>query len=150
MLSSTKAISIDSETLSEGAGFDALAEDESKLMRQYERFDGSTFARCLRAVRRKWAGLLVTDNASQHKHREVRKYPKEHDEMEILYLSTTAPKLSAVKSVWKDAKHRLVTSEHHETLEELTYAVSECFRTDSVRLGHLQISVPLRMRRNFQ
>ena len=35
----------------------------------------------------------------------------EHSEVEILYLPTATPKLSAVESVWKDAKCRLVTSE---------------------------------------
>ena len=103
-------------------------------MRQYEKFDGPTFVRYLREVRRKWGWvLLVTDNASQHKHREVRKYLEEHDGMEILYLPTTTPNLSAVESVWKDAKYRLVTSKHHETLEDLTHAASEYFRTCSIR-----------------
>ena len=78
--------------------------------------------------------LLVTDNAGQHKHREVRKYLEEHDGLEILYLPTATPKLSAVESVWKDAKYRLVTSEHYETLEDLTHAASEYFRMCSIRL----------------
>ena len=115
--------------------FGALAEGGTRLMRQYERFDGPTFVRYLKEVRRKWDKvLLVTDNASQHKHREVRKYLEEHDGLEILYLLTATPKLSAVESVWKDAKYRLVTSEHYETLEDLTHAVSEYFRTCSIRL----------------
>ena len=38
------------------------------------------------------------------------------------------------ESVWKDAKYRLVTFEHCETLEDLTHAVSEYFRTCSIRL----------------
>ena len=53
--------------------------------------------------------------------------------MEILYLPTATPRLSAVESVWKDAKYRLVTSEHHEALEDLTHAVSEYFRTCPIR-----------------
>ena len=115
--------------------YGALAEDGTRLMRQYGRFDGPTFVRYLKEVRRKWGKvLLVTDNASQHKHREVRKYLEEHDGLEILYLPTATPKLSAVESVWKDAKYRLVTSEHYETLEDLTHAVSEYFRTCSIRL----------------
>ena len=94
-----------------------------------------TFVRYLKEVRRKWGKvLLVTDNASQHKHREVRKYLEEHDGLEILYLPTATPKLGAVESVWKDAKYRLVTSKHYETLEDLTHAVSEYFRTCSIRL----------------
>ena len=35
------------------AVYSALAEDEIRLMRQYERFDGSTFVRYLKAARRK-------------------------------------------------------------------------------------------------
>ncbi|MDE0525089.1 MAG: transposase [Thaumarchaeota archaeon] len=80
--------------------FGALAENGTRLMRQYEKFDGPTFVRYLREVRRKWGRvLLVTDNASQHRDREVRKYLEEHDGMEILYLPTATPKLSAVESV---------------------------------------------------
>ena len=115
--------------------YGALAEDGIRPMRQYERFDGPTFVRYLKEVRRKWGKvLLVTDNASQHKAKAVRKYLKEHDEVEILYLPTATPRLSAVESVWKDAKHRLVTSEHYETSEDLTHAVSEYFRTRSIGL----------------
>ena len=96
--------------------YGTLAEDGTRLMRQYGRFDGPTFVRYLKEVRRKWGKvLLVTDNASQHKHREVQKYLEEHDGLEILYLPTATPKLSAVESVWKDAKYRFVTSEHCET-----------------------------------
>ena len=115
--------------------YGTLVEDGTRLMRQYGRFDGPTFVRYLKEVRRKWGRIfLVTDNASQHKHREVRKYLEEHDGLEILYLPAATPKLSAVESVWKDAKYRLVTSEHYETLEDLTHAVSEYFRTRSIRL----------------
>ena len=60
--------------------FGALAEDGTGLMRQYERFDSPAFVRYRRKVRRKWGRvLLVTDNASQHKHRDVKRYLKEHD-----------------------------------------------------------------------
>ena len=116
--------------------FGALAEGGARLMRQYGMFDGPAFVRYLKEVRRKWGKvLLVTDNASQHKRREARKYLEERDGLGILYLPTAAPKLGAVESVWKDAKYGLVTSEHYETLEDLTHAVSEYFRMCSIRLG---------------
>ena len=58
-------------------------------MRQYGRFGGPTFVRYLKEVRRKWGRvLLVTDSASQHKHRKVRKCLEEHGVLEILYLPT--------------------------------------------------------------
>ena len=111
------------------------AEDGTRLMRQYGRFDNPTFVRYLKAVRRKWDKiLLVTDSASQYKHREALQYLEGHDGLEILYLPAAMPKLSAVESVWKDAGYGLVTSEHYETLEDLTHAVSEYFRTCSIRL----------------
>ncbi len=115
--------------------YGALAGDGTRLMRQYEKFDGPTFVKYLKEVRRKWGKvLLITDNASQHKHGKVREYLEGHDEVRILYLPTATPKLSAVESVWRDAKYRLVTSEHYETLEDLTHAVSEYFRTCLIKL----------------
>ena len=52
----------------------------------------------------------------------------------MLYLPTATPKLSAVENIWKDAKYRLVTSAYYETLEDLTHAVSEYFRTIFIKL----------------
>ena len=114
--------------------YGALAEDRTWLMRQYERFDGPTFVKYLKEARRKWGKvLLITDNASQHKTKAVGEYLKEHDEVEILYLPTATPNLSAIEAIWKEAKYRLVTSEHYKTLEDLKHVVSEYFRTCSVR-----------------
>ena len=115
--------------------YGTLAEDGTRLTRQYGRFNNPTFVRYLKEARRKWGKvLLIMDNAGQHKTKAARKYLEEHDEVEILYLPTATPRLSAVESVWRDAKYRLVTSEHCETLEDLTHAVSEYFRTCSIRL----------------
>ena len=115
--------------------YGALADDGTRLMRKYERFDGPTFVKYLREARYKWGRvLLITDNASQHRHRDVKEYLAGHDDVEVLYLPTATPKLSAVENVWKDAKYRLVTSEFYETLEDLTHAVSEYFRTASIKI----------------
>ena len=115
--------------------YGALADDGTRLMRRYERFDGPTFVRYLREARYKWGKvLIIMDNASQHKHRDVREFLEENDDVEVLYLPTATPKLSAAENVWKDAKYRLVTSEFYETPEDLTHAVSEYFRTASIRL----------------
>ena len=115
--------------------FGALAGDGTRLMRRYDRFDGPTFVQYLKEVHRKWGkALVITDNAGQHKTRAVRKYLEEHPEVELLYLPTATPKLSAVEAIWKESKYRLVTSAHYETLEDLTHAVSEYFRTCPIRL----------------
>ena len=44
------------------------------------------------------------------------------------------PEPGAVESVLRDTKYGRVTSEHHETLKDLTHAVSEYFRTCPIRL----------------
>ena len=60
--------------------YGALAEDGTRLMRQYEKFDGPTFVKYLEEVRRKWGkAFLIMDNARQHKTGAVREYLKEHD-----------------------------------------------------------------------
>ena len=115
--------------------YGALAGDGTRLMRRYESFDGPTFVEYLREVHRKWGKVLVImDNAVQHRTRAVREYLEEHREVEVLYLPTATPKLSAVEAVWKEAKYRLITSMHYETLADLTHAVSEYFRTCSIKL----------------
>ena len=115
--------------------YGALADDGTRLMRQYPRFDKETFVKYLGKVRRKWVKvLLITDNASQHRNKKVREYLAEHRNVEVLYLPTATPKLSAVEAIWKEAKYRLVTSRHYDALEELTHTVSEYFRTCPIRL----------------
>ena len=78
----------------------ALAEDGTGLMQQHGRFDGPTFVRYLKEIRRKWGKvLLIIDNAGRHKTKAVREYLEEHDGVEILCLPTATPKLSAVELV---------------------------------------------------
>ena len=79
--------------------YSALAEDGTRLMRQYEKLDGSTFVKYLEEVRRKWGkALLIMDNASQHKTRTVREYLEEHDGTEALYLPAATLELSVVEA----------------------------------------------------
>ena len=115
--------------------FGALASEGIRPVRRYGRFDGPTFVQYLKGVRRKWGKVLVIiDNAGQHKTRTVRECLKEHFEVEVLYLLTATPKLSAVETIWKEVKYRLVTSAHYKTLEGLTHAVLEYFSTYPIRL----------------
>ena len=57
----------------------------------------------------------------------------------IAFYSSTWPVRSQPPNLSKylcliDAKYRLVTSKFYETLEDLTHAVSEYFRTCSIKL----------------
>ena len=116
--------------------YGALADDGTRLMRLYDKFDGPTFVRYLAEARRKWGKvLLIMDNAGQHKTAAARKYLEDHKgEIEILCLPVATPKLSAIEALWKQAKYRLITAAHYDTLEDLKHTVSEYFRTCSIKL----------------
>ena len=116
--------------------YGALAEAGTRLMRQYGRFDGPTFARCLKEVRRKWGKvLLVTDNARQHKHRRGTEVPGGARRSWRSCTCLPRRRSSAQSSPYGRMQNTgLSPPEHHETLEDLTHAVSEYFRTCSIRL----------------
>ena len=115
--------------------YGALAEEETRLMRavrQVRRLDVCEIPQG--GAPQVGQCLAHSGQRKSAQARKVREYLEEHDEVEILYLPTATPKLNAVESVWRDAKYRLVTSEYYETLEDLTHAVSEYFRTCSIKL----------------
>ena len=115
--------------------YGALAEEETRLMRavrQVRRLDVCEIPQG--GAPQVGQCLAHSGQRKSAQARKVREYLEEHDEVEILYLPTATPKLNAVESVLRDAKYRLVTSEYYETLEDLTHAVSEYFRTCSIKL----------------
>ena len=115
--------------------YGALADDGTRLMRTYDAFDAETFVQYLREVRRKWGrALIIMDNARQHKSRAADEYLEGCDDIGVLYLPVATPELSAVESIWKDAKYKLITSTHYDTLEDLKHAVSEYFRTCTIKV----------------
>ena len=98
--------------------YGAPADDGTRLMRKYDTFDGPTFVKYPKEARPKWGRVpTITGNASQHRHRGVKKYLEGNDGVGVPYLPTATSKPSAVENVWKDAKYGPVTSEFYETLE---------------------------------
>ncbi len=75
------------------------------------------------------------DNASQHKAERVCKYLKKNPDIVLPCLPVARPELSAIEAVWKeDAKYRLVTSAFYDPADHLKRAVSEYFRTCSIKV----------------
>ncbi len=74
------------------------------------------------------------DNAAQHKTGRVHRYLKKNPDVVLLYLPVARPELSAIEPIWKDAKYRLVTSAFYDTADHLKRAVSEYFRTCSIKV----------------
>ena len=112
-----------------------MADGGTRLMRTYDRFNGTNFVAYLEQARKKWGKiLLIVDNAAQHKSKRVRRYPGQNPDVMVLYLPVAGPELSAVEAVWQKAKYGLITAEFYRTLDDLKAAVSEYFRTCSIKV----------------
>jgi len=95
---------------------------------------GPMLVRHLRKVHRKWGWVLsVTDNASQHKHGEVKKYLKEHDGVEMLYLPT-ATKAQRSRVRLEGCKIQACYLRTLRDAWDMTHAGSKYFRTYPIRL----------------
>ncbi len=113
----------------------SLAADGTGPVRPCGRSGGDTFLAYLKEIRRKWGrALVIMDNAGQHRTADAGEYLRDHREIEALYLPTATPKPGAAGAVWKEAKYRLATSRHYETLDGLRRSVSEYFRTCPIRV----------------
>ena len=85
---------------------------------------------CPKGARPKRGGApAITDIAGRHKSGIADEHLGECGDVGVPYLPVATPELSAVESVWRDAKYGLMTSEYYEALEDLRYTVSEYFGT---------------------
>ena len=115
--------------------YGTIADDGTRLMRTYDRFNSANFVKYLEQARKKRGKvLMVMDNAIQHKTSKVRRYLKKNPGVALLYLPAAGPELGAIEAVWKDAKYRQVTSAFYDTVDHLKRAVSEYFRTCSIKI----------------
>ena len=115
--------------------YGSIADDGTRLMRAYDRFNGANSVRYLEPARQKWEKvLMITDNASQHKTGKVRRYPEQNPDVRIPYLPVARPEPGAIEGIWRQAKYRLIMSESYRTLDDLRRAVSEHFRTCSIKV----------------
>ncbi len=78
--------------------------------------------------------MMITDNASQHKTKRVRRYQEQNPDVRILYLPVARPESGAIGETWGQARYQPITSELYRTLDDLRRAVSEHFRTCSVNV----------------
>ena len=116
--------------------YGGIADNNTSIMRTYDKFNAANFVNYLAQLRRKYPEgvLLIMDNAVQHKSKKVRKYLERNPEMEVLFLPVARPELSAIEEIWRRAKYRLITSKYYKSSAELRTAVSEHFRTCSIKI----------------
>ncbi len=88
----------------------------------------------LEELNRKWGKVtVILDRAPQHRAKAVRKFLRKNPNVKLIYLPKGSPYLNAVEECWHQAKRELLVSEYYASMSDMTYRVSEYFRT--VRFG---------------
>ena len=111
---------------------------ESRLFRQFERFNEDTFYEFLKHVHYKFPKCyLFLDKASQHhKSRKVRKYLEEHkDTLKPIYLPTASPEFMVLEECWNISKNDLLVLVYYSTFIEFRIRLGQYFRTKHFNLN---------------
>ena len=95
----------------------------------------STSRRC-RSISGKVA--VITDRASPHRSRLVRKFLRANRSVRILYFPKGSPHLNAVEECWHQGKQILLVSEYYRTFSDMCRAVSTYYRTARFNLELLK------------
>ena len=105
-----------------------ITTDGRGMFRQYDKFNQHAFADFLRqAVYRFKKICLIMDKASQHRAVKIRKLVERTDGLEIIFLPTATPDLSAIETYWRDLK-RAVLDVSYTSLSMLREAITRYTR----------------------
>ena len=75
------------------------------MFRQYDEFTKDTFEDFLKQAVYKFKKIcLIMDRAPQHRAKNIRKLVEKTDGLEIIFLPTATPDLSAIETYWRDLK----------------------------------------------
>ena len=78
--------------------YGAIAKDGRQFFRTHERFDAPTFVGYLKEMRRHFGKVVVTDRASPHRAKSVKKLLRESRNTKIIYLPKGSPYLNRSRS----------------------------------------------------
>ena len=85
--------------------YGSLARDGMQFFRTYDRFNASTFLLCLKEMQKHFGKVtVITDRASPHRSRLVRKFLHANRNVRILYFPKGSPHLNAVEECWHQGK----------------------------------------------
>ena len=86
-----------------------LTTDGRGMFRQYDEFTKDTFADFLKQALYKFKKIcLIMDRASQHRATKIRELVEKTDGLEIIFLPTATPDLSAIETYWRDLKRAVL------------------------------------------
>ena len=85
--------------------YGAIAKDGRQFFRTHEWFDAPTFIRYLKEMQRRFGKVVVvTDRASPHRAKLVKRLLRENKNIRIIYLPKGSPYLNAVEECWRQGK----------------------------------------------
>ncbi len=98
------------------------------MFRQYDKFNQHAFADFLMQAVYKFKKIcLIMDKASQHRATKIRELVERTDGLEIIFLPTATPDLSAIETYWRDLK-RAVLDVSYTSLRMLREAITRYTR----------------------
>lgn len=105
-----------------------LTTDGRGMFRQYNEFNQHTFADFLKQAVYKFKKIcLILDKAPQHRSNKIRKLVDKTDCLELIFLPTATPDLSAIETYWRDLK-RAVLDVPYTSLSMLREAITRYTR----------------------
>lgn len=117
--------------------FGALCIDGRQFFRQYYLFNQYSFLDYLIQIQKRFGKLILfIDRARQH-HRSalVRKYIKQSkDSLKVIYFPKGSSEFNAVEECWRQGKHDLLVSKYYPKFKNLTYAITNYYRTRRFKL----------------
>ena len=115
--------------------YGAIAKDGRQFFRTHERFDASTFIRYLKEMQRHFGKVaVVTDRASPHHAKLVKRLLRKNKNIRIIYLPKGSPCLNAVEECCHQGKRILLVSEYYRTFADMCNAIITYYRTTRFKL----------------
>ena len=121
--------------------YGAIAKDGRQFFRTRAGFDVFAFVGYLKGMQRHFGKVtVVTDRASPHRAKLVKKLLQENKNIRIIYLPKGSPYLNAVEECWRQGKQVLFVSEYYRTFADMCNAVITYYRTVRFNLGILKFA----------
>ena len=119
--------------------YGVLGLDDEQLFRQYDKFNGDTFAEFLKEVKKEFRrAFMIVDRAPQHRASVVAKTRRRITGIRLAFLPTASPELSAVEECWRQSKKDLLRVTSYVSLGRLRQTIDEYFANKTFGLDILK------------
>ena len=112
--------------------------DGEQFFRQYDKFNGDTFAEYLKEVKKEFErALMIVDRAPQHRANVVGRMLRRLTGIRLAFLPVASPELSAVEECWRQSERDLLKVSY-VTLGRLRQTIDEYFASKTFGLDILR------------